>query len=120
MIATVLCSQLPQARCIRLVKLDKNPFIITAVVGQELLSTGHTQAAMKVLEAARAIGTDSLKLEASLLQALGRVHWSLKNTDKALAYMEEDLKINVAEGPGFNSEHYWPFSTLPFNNLTTS
>ena len=81
--------------------MDKNPFIIAAVVGQELMTAGHTQASMKVLEAARGIGTDSLKLEAALLQALGRVHWALNNTDKALAYMEEDLKINESLG-----EHY--------------
>ncbi len=53
---------------------------------------------MKVLEAARAVGTDSLKLEASLLQALGRVHWALKSTDTALQYMERDLSINDTLG----------------------
>ena len=50
--------------------------------------------AVRILEAARAIGTDSLKLEASLLQALGRVNWILGNTDKALEYMQKDLEIN--------------------------
>ena len=75
-------------------KLDKNPFIIASVVGQELQSANRLQAAMKVLEAARSIGTDSLKLEASLMQALGRVHWALGNQEKALEYMESDLRIN--------------------------
>lgn len=79
-------------------KLDKNPFVITALVGQELLNTGHFEASMKVLEAAREIGTDSSKLMASLMQALGRVHWLLKNTDKAFSYMEQDLKINESTG----------------------
>ena len=57
-------------------KLDRNPFIITSVVGQELLSAGKHSSSMKVLEAARAIGTDSLKLESSLLQALGNYKWA--------------------------------------------
>ena len=76
-------------------KLDKNPFIITSVIGQELQSANRPQSAVKVLEAARAIGTESLKLEASLLQALGRVHWLLGNTERALEYMEKDLRNNV-------------------------
>lgn len=76
-------------------KLDKNPFIITSVIGQELQTANRMEPAVRILEAARAIGTDSPKLEASLLQALGRVHWILGNTDKALEYMEKDLSINV-------------------------
>ena len=79
-------------------RLDRNPFIITSVVGQELLSANKFESAMKVLEAARIIGTDSAKLESSLLQALGKVHWILKNTDKALEYMEMDLKICESMG----------------------
>ena len=75
-------------------KLEKNPFIITSVIGQELQSVNRPECAVKILEAARCIGTDSLKLEASLMQALGRVHWLLGNTDKALFYMEKDLEIN--------------------------
>ena len=53
---------------------------------------------MRILEAARAIGTDSMKLEASLLQALGRVNWILGNTEKALEYMQKDLEINESIG----------------------
>ena len=59
--------------------------------------------AMKILECARTIGTESQKLEASLLQALGKVHWALNDTDKALAYMEEDLKINESLGDSYGS-----------------
>jgi tetratricopeptide (TPR) repeat protein len=79
-------------------KLDRNPFIITSVVGQELLSAGKYQSAMKILEAAHNIGTDSHKLESSLLQALGKVHWLLDDIDKALHYMEMDLKICESMG----------------------
>lgn len=50
--------------------------------------------AVRILEAAHAIGTDSHKLEASLLQALGRVNWILGHTDRALEYMQKDLDIN--------------------------
>ena len=74
--------------------MDKNPFIIASVIGQELQSANHMEPAVRILEAARTIGTDSLKLEASLLQALGRVHWILGHTDKALGYMKQDLRNN--------------------------
>ena len=75
-------------------KLDKNPFIITSLIGQELQTANRMEPAVHILEAAHAIGTDSHKLEASLLQALGRVNWILGHTDKALEYMQKDLEIN--------------------------
>ena len=79
-------------------KLDKNPFIITSLIGQELQSANRMEPAVRILEAARAVGTDSLKLEASLLQALGRVNWILGHTDRALEYMQKDLEINETLG----------------------
>ena len=88
----------PKLEKFETLKLDKNPFIISSVIGQELQSANKLEPAMKILEAARAIGTDSLKLEASLLQALGRVHWLLGNTERALEYMQRDLRINETLG----------------------
>ena len=84
----------PKLDKFEILKLDKNPFIIASVIGQELQTANLMKPAVRILESARAIGTDSLKLEASLLQALGRVHWILGNTEKALAYMEKDLHNN--------------------------
>ena len=74
-------------------KLDRNSFVIASAVGQELLSASKLESSMKVLEAANMIGTDSPKLEASLLQALSKVHWMMDNPGRALECMEQDLKI---------------------------
>lgn len=75
-------------------KLDRNPFIVVSMVGQELLNGGRFGRAVQVLEAARKIGTDSPKLEASLHQALGQVYWNMNDTQKAIEYMRSDLNLN--------------------------
>lgn len=79
-------------------ELDKDPFIITSAIGQELESANQPECAVKVLEAACSIGTESLNLEASLMETLGRVHWQLSNIDNALFYMEKDLEIHSMLG----------------------
>ena len=46
-------------------KLDKSPFVIISVIGQELLAQGKYNNAVEVLESALKIGTCSLKLRGS-------------------------------------------------------
>ncbi|XP_003387135.1 PREDICTED: tetratricopeptide repeat protein 28 [Amphimedon queenslandica] len=79
-------------------KVHHNPFIMTSAVGQELSSAGKYSAAVKVLEAARNIGTESPRLQSSLLQALGQVYWILEDTDKSLEYMLSTLKLAESMG----------------------
>ncbi|CAL1529179.1 unnamed protein product, partial [Lymnaea stagnalis] len=50
--------------------LKSSPFVIIAVIGQELVAAGHFSAAVTILEAALKVGTCSLKLRGSVFSAL--------------------------------------------------
>lgn len=79
-------------------RLDKSPFVITSVVGQELLATGNHAAAVVVLESALRIGTCSLKLRGSVFSALSSAYWALNTLDRAIAYMQQDLAVAKSLG----------------------
>ena len=72
-----------------------SPFVITSVVGQELLAASHYAAAAVVLEAALQIGTSSLKLRGSVLSALSSAYWAMNKLDVAIAYMKQDLQVSL-------------------------
>jgi hypothetical protein len=63
-------------------RLDKSPFVVISVVGQELLATAQYKAAVVVLEAALRIGTCSLKLRGSVFSALSSAYWALSMLDQ--------------------------------------
>lgn len=84
----------PIYRQLQAMNFEKSPFVITSVVGQELLAAGHFAAAVVVLEAALRIGSCSLKLRGSVFSALSSAYWALNNLDKAIGYMQEDLKVS--------------------------
>lgn len=63
-------------------KLDKSPFVIISVIGQELLGAAQYASAVIVLEAALRIGTCSLKLRGSVFSALSSAYWALNSLDK--------------------------------------
>ncbi|XP_013408018.1 tetratricopeptide repeat protein 28 isoform X1 [Lingula anatina] len=79
-------------------KLDKSPFVIISLIGQELLAANFPGASMVVLESALKIGTCSLKLRGSVFSALSSSHWALGNIDKAISYMQQDLNIAKSLG----------------------
>jgi hypothetical protein len=79
-------------------KLDRSPFVIISVIGQELLAIGSFAASALVLESALRIGTCSLKLRGSVFSALSSAHWGLGNIDKAIAYMQQDLTVTKSLG----------------------
>jgi hypothetical protein len=83
----------PTYQQLQKMKLDKSPFVVVSVVGQELLTAGHHGASVVVLEAALKIGTCSLKLRGSVFSALSSAHWSLGNTEKSTGYMQQDLDV---------------------------
>ena len=72
----------PTFRQLETMKLDKSPFVIISVVGQELLGAAQYAAAVIVLEAALRIGTCSLKLRGSVFSALSSAYWALNSLDK--------------------------------------
>lgn len=79
-------------------KLDKSPFVVVSVIGQELLTHSFHGAAVVVLEAGLKIGTCSLKLRGSVFSALSSAYWSLGNTEKSMAYMQQDLEVTKTLG----------------------
>ena len=72
----------PTYRQLQTMKLDKSPFVIISVIGQELLAQTKYQAAVQVLESALKIGTCSLKLRGSVFSALSSAYWALNSLDK--------------------------------------
>nr|XP_057912618.1 tetratricopeptide repeat protein 28 [Doryrhamphus excisus] len=83
----------PTYQQLRSMKLDRSPFMVVSVIGQELLTHGFHVAAAAALEAALKIGTCSLKLRGSVFSALSAAYWSLGNTEKSLTYMQQDLEV---------------------------
>ncbi|KAL4617225.1 tetratricopeptide repeat protein 28-like [Arapaima gigas] len=88
----------PTYQQLQKMKLDKSPFVVVSVIGQELLSAGHQGASVVVLEAALKIGTCSLKLRGSVFSALSSAYWSLGNTEKSTSYMQHDLEVAKSLG----------------------
>ncbi|KAG8455770.1 hypothetical protein GDO86_001819 [Hymenochirus boettgeri] len=83
----------PTYQQLQKMKLDKSPFVVVSVIGQELLTSGHQGASVVVLEAALKIGTCSLKLRGSVFSALSSAYWTLGNTEKSTGYMQQDLDV---------------------------
>ena len=74
----------PTYRQLQAMRLDKSPFVVISVIGQELLAAGHYKAAVVVLEAALRIGTCSLKLRGSVFSALSSAFWALSMLDQVI------------------------------------
>ncbi|XP_072444141.1 tetratricopeptide repeat protein 28 isoform X3 [Chiloscyllium punctatum] len=83
----------PTYQKLQKMKLDKSPFVVVSVIGQELLTAGHHSASVVVLEAALKIGTCSLKLRGSVFSALSSAYWALGNTEKSIGYMQQDFDV---------------------------
>lgn len=79
-------------------RLGRSPFVLMAVIGQELLAAAHYSAAVAVLEAALQVGTCSLKLRGSVFSALASAHWGLGILDKAIYHMQQDLAVAKSLG----------------------
>uniref|UniRef100_A0A3Q2VKA4 Tetratricopeptide repeat protein 28 n=1 Tax=Haplochromis burtoni TaxID=8153 RepID=A0A3Q2VKA4_HAPBU len=88
----------PTYQQLQKMKLDKSPFVVVSVIGQELLTHGFHGASAVVLEAGLKIGTCSLKLRGSVYSALSSAYWSLGNIEKSMAYMQQDLEVTKTLG----------------------
>ncbi|XP_075885701.1 tetratricopeptide repeat protein 28 isoform X2 [Nelusetta ayraudi] len=88
----------PTYQKLQKMKLDKSPFVVVSVIGQELLTHGFHGASVVVLEAGLKIGTCSLKLRGSVFSALSSAYWSLGSTEKSVAYMLQDLEVTKTLG----------------------
>lgn len=90
----------PTYQQLQKMKLDKSPFVVVSVVGQELLTHGFNGASVVVLEAGLKIGTCSLKLRGSVFSALSSAYWALGNAEKSMTYMQQDLEVTKTLGTG--------------------
>lgn len=88
----------PTYQKLQKMKLDKSPFVVVSVIGQELLTHGFHGASVVVLEAGLKIGTCSLKLRGSVFSALSSAYWSLGSVEKSIAYMQQDLEVTKTLG----------------------
>ncbi|XP_074598837.1 uncharacterized protein LOC141853404 isoform X2 [Brevipalpus obovatus] len=91
----------PLYRQLQALNSDKNAFIITSVIGQEVLAAGHYPPALIILDSALRIGTRSLKLKGSIYSALGCAYWVMGDTDKAIHFMQQDLEVAKSFGDHF-------------------
>ncbi|XP_061656176.1 tetratricopeptide repeat protein 28 isoform X1 [Phyllopteryx taeniolatus] len=83
----------PTYRQLCAMKLERSPFMVVSLIGQELLTHGFHAAAAEALEAALQIGTCSLKMRGSVFSALSAAYWSLGYTEKSLDYIQQDLDV---------------------------
>lgn len=89
----------PTYRQLQAMRLDRHAFVITSVIGQELLGAHEFAPAAIVLEAALVVGsTCAPELRGSVLSALSSAFWALNDIDKALSYMQQDLAVATAMG----------------------
>ena len=95
MIFTLTGTLEPTYRQLQTMKLDKSPFVIISVIGQELLAQAKYTAAVMVLESALKIGTCSLKLRGSVFSALSSAYWALNSLDKVSTTPSIFLSVTV-------------------------
>ncbi|XP_031573236.1 tetratricopeptide repeat protein 28-like [Actinia tenebrosa] len=88
----------PICEHLKTMKLDRSPFVIISVIGQELLSIGHIAVAVGCLEAALKIDACGLRLRGSVISALSTAYWKLGNIIKAEEYMKQDLETSLSLG----------------------
>ena len=78
---------------LRSLNLDMKPFLVASVIGQELLSKGHSEHAAIILESALKMEPDNKKFRSSILSTLALAHCMRKHYEKAIPYMEEELEV---------------------------
>uniref|UniRef100_A0A7E4W1I9 TPR_REGION domain-containing protein n=1 Tax=Panagrellus redivivus TaxID=6233 RepID=A0A7E4W1I9_PANRE len=78
--------------------LDKSPFVIMSVIGQEFLNVGNALAAIAVLKHAISVDSPSLKLKESAIGALARAYYDANNLQKTIDYLEMQLELVVELG----------------------
>ncbi|XP_008421528.1 tetratricopeptide repeat protein 28 isoform X3 [Poecilia reticulata] len=88
----------PTYQQLQRMKLDKSPFVVVSVIGQELLTHGYHGASVVVLEAGLKIGTCSLKLRGSVFSALSSAYWNLGDVERSMAHMQQDLEVTKTLG----------------------
>lgn len=88
----------PKYNKLKSLDLDKRPFIVVSVLGQELLVKGDYSKeiygpAAIILESALKMGSESKRFRGSVLSSLSYAYYMRKDYDKAINYMQKELDI---------------------------
>ena len=75
------------------VRASMNAFVATSVIGAQLLEESFYHESLAILLSARRIGTNNLKLKASLFFALGTAYWKVGHVKEAVDVMTMDLAM---------------------------
>lgn len=89
----------PKYNTLKSLDLHKQPFVVVSVLGQELLAKDCVQHSAIVLESAlkmeNKLGNANRKLISSVLSTLSYAYSLMKNYEKAISYMKEELEIET-------------------------
>jgi len=78
-------------------RLDKQPFIVVSILGQELLAKNFNEHAAFILESALKLGSlsssEDRKFKSSVLSSIAYAYCMLKDYERAIVYMQRELDI---------------------------
>ena len=78
--------------------IEQDSFILISSVGNELINLNENKKAVTVLQSARLITTDKMKVKSTLLFSLADLYWALKDMKNAILVLEENLQVcNVTQ-----------------------
>ena len=73
--------------------VEQDSFILISSVGNELINLNENKKAVTVLQSARLITTDKMKVKSTLLFSLADLYWALKDMKNAILVLEENLQV---------------------------
>lgn len=80
---------------LKALNLHRNSFVVTSIIGQELLSKGYIKHAIVLLESALDMGPSNSKLKGSVYSAIAHGHFKCKEFNEAIRYLQRELKIET-------------------------
>ena len=85
----------PKLQKLRSLGLDRQPFVVVTMLGQEILAKGeHIEHAAVILELGLKLeASDDKKIMSSALSTVALAFCALEDYDKAIAYMQKELKV---------------------------
>ena len=78
---------------LRSLGFENDVFILISSIGNELVKLDEVRKAVVVLQTARYIPTDKMKVKSTLLVSLAELYWRLKELGNAIEVLEENLEV---------------------------
>ncbi|KAI6660875.1 Tetratricopeptide repeat protein 28-like isoform X1 [Oopsacas minuta] len=73
--------------------MEQDSFILISSVGNEFINLNENKKAVVVLQSARQITTDKMKVKSTLLFSLADLYWSLNDMKNAINVLEENIQL---------------------------